>query len=168
MIGKTKTLLTVSLVLASVFVCVTIDHDESDAVFEWGAFAAGFAVGAVSGGATVYMIDQLLSENRNNLEAAWREASAEKIQTIVDITNADAVTALKNYAQIWGYTSEHFQRQSELAATMTWGSDKRYDPERIMLYSGTYENSSIMQRMLCKIYSENRQCRAKHRSLFKE
>lgn len=145
MIGKTKALLAVSIVLASAFACVIIDHDdESDAVFEWGAFAAGFAVGAVSGGATVYMIDQLLSENRNNLEAAWREASAEKIQTIVAITDADAVTALKNYAQIWGYTSEHFQRQSELAAAMTWGPDARYDPERIMLYSGTYENSSIM------------------------
>ena len=145
MIGKTKTLLAVSIVLASAFVCVTMNHDdETDAVFEWGAFAAGFAVGAVSGGAAVYMIDQLLSENRNNLEAAWREASAEKIQTIVAITDADAVTALKNYAQIWGYTSEHFQRQSELAAAMTWGPDKGYDPESIMLYSGTYENSSMM------------------------
>lgn len=141
---KTASVFAVAILMISASAAIVANDEESDAVFELGTFAAGFALGAVSGGATVYMIDQLLAENKSNLETAWREASADKIQTIVTVTEADAVTALKNYSQIWGYTAEHFQRQAEVAASMSWAPNKAYAPEEILTYSGTYENSSVM------------------------
>lgn len=52
--------------------------------------------------------------------------------------------ALKNYAQIWTLTNEHWIRQAELATAGLWTKDSEYDPYAVLDQSGVYLNSATM------------------------
>lgn len=150
---KTAAFAAVALLAFAALIPAVMDDgrmmDESAAVAGLDdAFVAGFVIGMIAGAAigasTAILLWNLIHSMKDLSEETSRAAEASAVRDILETADGFYLNALENYAQIWGYTSEHFERQAELAASMLWAENAQYDPESIMLYSGTYANSAMM------------------------
>ena len=88
----------------------------------------------------------ILTGNPSNSGSGDQDRSSEA--TLVAQTISDGLAyydnALKNYAQIWELTNEHWIRQAELATAGLWEKDSEYDPFEVLEQAGVYLNSSTM------------------------
>lgn len=123
------------------------DTDDSDAAIgALGGFligvAVGAAIGAVAGYSSGYSAGYADATSDNENTTRSNEASTISEETAIAI--AFYVNALENYNQLWGFTSEHFIRNAELAASYNWSANSTYDSETVLVNSGTYYNSAYM------------------------
>lgn len=101
-----------------------------------GTFLAGFGAG--------YVLAEYLHQDIGSLsQAIYRQLEVTRINEEIGLViSASNVNAMKNYAQLWGFTSEHFARAAELAASAAWRSDATFSPERILYDAAVYGNAA--------------------------
>jgi len=97
------------------------------------------AVGVVGGWELAQLTDKTGDQNFLRTEDA--KLIAEGMTRGLDAY----ANAMKNYENIWKLTKEHWERQSELAASAIWTKNAQKDLEKVLYASGTYENTVTMQ-----------------------
>ena len=134
----------VVLMLATPLVCITADDSsehESDANvqeimerFWFTGLLGGFVFGSWIAGT----LDSGLSDESNRL------AESKILYSNLNAGVNHYAHALQVYSNVWQFTSEHWIRQSELAATSQWYEGATYDQDAVLSASGTYPNSAMM------------------------
>lgn len=127
--------------------CVMMDtpvEEEPEAVVPVLAYVVVIAIAEAI--ALTAETTYLLTGTPSNSGSGDQDRSAEA--TLVAQTISDGLAyydnALKNYAQIWTLTNDHWIRQAELSTAGLWTKDSEYDPFQVLEQSGVYLNSATM------------------------
>ena len=125
------------VLLAGTVVMVNDDNvvEESEAfpfvavgvLLLWGiSVGAGYYMGTLS------VDDSTEVENRSHEADILAESLSAGVSYYVN--------SLSQYANIWGLTNDHWERQAELSATALWDGKTAFDTNRILEGSGAYTN----------------------------
>ena len=156
--AKLFAVLSVAVVLStSVCGIYAVDRDEEpDGIFPAApvigysamqlaaSFGIGAAVGGISVGSVEYLYFQSLinsAEHEGQQLCRYTEADS----TVTRVADASAFTAntLRNYAQLWSVTQEHWDRQAELASFALWDGTRTFSASDVLNLSNIYSNNAI-------------------------
>ena len=120
----------------------TPDVEESEGT---PGFVAGFILGAVIFGTTMYFAGKASAPDTSEEDARTAESNA--LATGIAYANGPIQTAYLNYSTMWKLTSEHWIRQAELCAASEWSADEAWDytvADRLLTDCSAYINEATL------------------------
>ena len=127
------------------------DEQETDAVIPIIMVVAGYstaqmAMSFIAGFTTGYVAGNLFPwDDPEDMEQEFARAEEAKlVASSISAGVSHYTNAVKNYANVWSLTSDHWKRQAEVTAAALWDKLDGYSTVQVLFESGVYVNSATM------------------------